>query len=193
MIVQNKSLKVILAGNHEAGKTLFMMRWRDPESPSVTQPTIGTDLVCKDVQIGDNCFKVQLWDTAGQEVYHSITAPYFRSCRGVFLVFDITDRAGFESLDYWMNLIRENSFEMPFVVIVANKCDLPHADDVRHDVTEYCKARDLPLFFTSALTGENVENAANCMIKKLAETTRSVPQVHTFDLTKPQEAPKQCC
>ena len=193
MLAQNKSLKVILAGNHEAGKTLFMMRWRDPECQSVTQPTIGTDLVCKDVQIGDTCFKVQLWDTAGQEVYHSITAPYFRSCRGVFLVFDITDRSGFESLDYWMNLIRENSFEMPFVMIVANKCDLPHTDDVRQGVSEYCKLHNLPLFFTSALTGENVENAANCMIQKLCETTRSVPQVHTFDLAKPQEAPKQCC
>lgn len=193
MIAQAKSFKVILAGNHEAGKTLFMMRWRDPECTSVTQPTIGTELVCKDVAVDGNSFKIQLWDTAGQEAYHSITAPYFRSCRGVFLVFDITDKSGPESLDYWINMIRDNCFEMPFVVVVANKCDLPYPDTARQEASNYCREHNLPLFFASALTGENVENAANCMVLHLAQTTKSVPHVHTFDLTKPQEAPKQCC
>lgn len=194
MLAKSVSFKVVLAGSHQSGKTLFMMRWYDPECQVSTQPTIGADFRCKDVTVNGQSFKVQLWDTAGQEAYHSITAPYFRSCKGVFLLFDITDQSSFESLGYWMDMIRNNCYDMPYVIIVANKCDLPHTEATRFKVTEYCKGKNLPLFFTSALTGENVENAANCMVLRLAQSMVMKPVISEhINLAAPREETKSCC
>lgn len=164
-----KTFKVILAGNHQAGKTLFLQKWRDPQFSGVTQPTVGIDLACQTVTVQGTQYKIQLWDTAGQEAYHSITAPYFRSCKGVFLVFDVTSSSSFGSLDYWINMIKENSNQDPLIVVIANKSDLPNHQVSKELIADYCRRRELPFFLTSALSGENIENAANFMVHGLIE------------------------
>ena len=187
------SLKIILAGNHQCGKTLFMLKWKDPEGQHTPQTTIATELTCQTVTINDQVFKIQLWDTAGQEAYHSITAPYFRSCKGVFLVFDVTNHDSFESLDYWLGMIQENTNEMPLIVVLANKIDMPDHAVEPEEISKYCRDHDLPFFMISAWTGENVKNAADYMINNLAESSHVVNQADTIhiDNTKPQN--QNCC
>ena len=133
-----------------------------------------------------------MWDTAGQEAYHSITAPYFRSCKGVFLVFDVTAPSSFGSLDYWLNMIKENSSQDPVIVVIANKSDLPNHQVSKEVIADYCKVRDLPFFFTSALSGENIENAANFMVEGLIEHgDRTRPDSMTINI-KERENKRSC-
>lgn len=189
------SLKLILAGNHQCGKTLFMLKWKDPECQSVTQTTVATALTCQTVTLNNIVYKIQMWDTAGQEEYHSITAPYFRSSQGVFLVFDVTNRASFDSLDYWLNLIHENTHEMPLVVIIANKIDMnDHAVDPE-EIQKFGKDHQLTVFMVSAWTGENVQNAVNYMIQTLAQANHSVNESDTVMLSSRKQNSKDqsCC
>ena len=209
------SFKIIFAGNHQSGKTLFLSRicslsdtntinfdttlptnFAPLDSP---QPTIATNLMCKTFTINGKCYKVQFWDTAGQEAYHSITASYFRSSQGVFLVFDLTDKESFESLDYWLKMIAEHSSILPYVVLIANKYDRPvdeHKTSVEV-IAKYCEESeyDLHYFVTSALTGENVENALRFMIESLVSRKRTKAQEDNVeDITKTNEdSHKLCC
>lgn len=201
------SYKIILCGNHQSGKTLFIRRLTDTilnfdsEIPE-TQATIATNLICHKIEMNGTVYKLQLWDTAGQEAYHSITASYFRSCQGVFLVFDITDEKSFKDLDYWINMIKEhsnttssNADSTPLIVVIANKIDCPkekHQVDIE-TISNSCRERDLDYFITSALTGENVKNAADFMVKKLTERRRVKANEETINLTENTSTNKGCC
>ena len=186
-----QSFKVILAGDHQSGKTSFMLKWNDPNHDHNVQPTIGTELKCHTVEVNGVKYKVQLWDTAGQEAYHSITAPYFRSCKGVFLVFDITNRQSFESLDYWLKMIDENTSEKPVIVIIANKIDLPNRQVEDEEIAKFAENGNYPFFTTSALTGENIENAANCMIYEIIKNLR-IGVEYTYNINS-QNQRSGCC
>lgn len=52
--------------------------------------TIGVEFAAKTVKINKKIIKLQIWDTAGQENFRSITRSYYRSAIGAFLVYDIT-------------------------------------------------------------------------------------------------------
>ena len=173
--------KIILAGNHQTGKTLFIRCLANKALGSTqTTPTIAADLVIHHFDVDGVEYKLQIWDTAGQEAYHSITASYFRSCHGVFLVFDQTDRPSFTSLDYWITLISEKSSEMPIVVVIGNKNDLTNNIQVNYEeINQFCKNKGLTYFPASAVTGENVHEAALFMVRKLTENKRLKPYMET--------------
>ena len=52
--------------------------------------TIGVEFAAKTVKVSGKIVKLQIWDTAGQENFRSITRSYYRSAIGAFLVYDIT-------------------------------------------------------------------------------------------------------
>ena len=47
-----------------------------------------------------SCF--QVWDTAGQEKFHSLVPMFYRHASAALLVFDLADRKTFEDLQSWI-------------------------------------------------------------------------------------------
>ena len=195
-------LKVVLTGDSGVGKTNLLSQFVKNTFNPESKTTIGVEFATKVVKVRGKTVKAQIWDTAGQEAYHSITASYFRSCQGVFLVFDITDEKSFKDLDYWINMIKEhsnttssNADSTPLIVVIANKIDCPkekHQVDIE-TISNSCRERDLDYFITSALTGENVKNAADFMVKKLTERRRVKANEETINLTENTSTNKGCC
>jgi len=68
--------------------------------------------------------KLQIWDTAGQESFRSITRSYYRGAHGALLVYDITRRETFNHLKGWLQEVRENSNKEMVIMLIGNKCDL---------------------------------------------------------------------
>lgn len=54
------------------------------------QPTIGIDFLCRNMTIDKKTFRLQLWDTAGQEKYKSLVPAYLRDANCAIFVVDIT-------------------------------------------------------------------------------------------------------
>jgi len=46
--------------------------------------------------------KLQMWDTAGQEKFRTITSAYYKGAQGIILVFDVTDRKSFDDVKNWI-------------------------------------------------------------------------------------------
>jgi small GTP-binding protein len=144
--------------------------------------------------IEDIVYKVHLWDTAGQEVYHSITAPYFRNAAGVLLFFDLSDRSTFQALDYWFNLIDENTRAMPLVNVLGNKCDLPDRQTSIVEAREYCQQKGALYFEVSAKTGENAEHALVSLVEQIAEKQNVMPvSVPPPMLVRQEDKRGTCC
>jgi small GTP-binding protein len=67
--------------------------------------------------------KVQLWDTAGTERFRTITPIYYRNVDGVLLVFDLTDRNSFRSIQYWIDELNEKGEDTAQLMLIGNKND----------------------------------------------------------------------
>ena len=63
------------------------------------QPTLGVEILTKEITAMNRKIQVQLWDTAGQELFRSVTRGYYRGSFGAFLFFDITKRETFKKIE----------------------------------------------------------------------------------------------
>ena len=109
----------------------------------------------KDTQV-----KLQIWDTAGQESFRSITRSYYRGAAGALLVYDLTRRDTFNHLSRWLEEARQHSHSNMVIMLIGNKSDL---DSRRAVSTEegraFAQQHGLIFMETSAKTAENVEKA----------------------------------
>ena len=81
--------------------------------------TVGVDFLSKDIEIKNEKFKIQIWDTAGEELFKSIASNFYKECHGVVICYDVTNRKSFENLGYWLNEIKNFSVENVGVIIIG--------------------------------------------------------------------------
>lgn len=91
--------------------------------------TIGVDFVISTKKIRTiNCdskiIKLQIWDTAGQEKFRTITSSYYKGAHGIIVVYDITDKTSFENIESWFREIEKYASENVNKIIIGNKADL---------------------------------------------------------------------
>jgi len=65
--------------------------------------------------------RVHLWDLSGSPEYIDVRNELYGQTDAVFLVFDVTNPASFESLDTWIKEIDKYSGGIQNMVLVANK------------------------------------------------------------------------
>jgi Ras-related protein Rab-5C len=120
------SYKVVLIGESSVGKTCLINRYiKDRFDPNSTM-TMGAFMSSKNIDIPgtDQKMKLQIWDTAGQEVYRSITQIYYRDAAAAICVFDTSDEKTLESAERWVKDLKEKAPQCMQIVLAGNKCDL---------------------------------------------------------------------
>ena len=101
--------KIVLVGDTGVGKTNLLTRFSKNEFNLESRATIGVEFATRTIttETGD-VIKAQIWDTAGQERYRAIASSYYRGAAGALLVYDITKKSSFESIDRWLSELREH-------------------------------------------------------------------------------------
>lgn len=100
------SYKVLIIGEPNIGKTCLKHRYICEKFLSIDETTIGLDYQEKIVQVTSNeKIKLNIWDTAGSEKFHSIAQSFFTNCDGIILCFDLTEAKTFLCLDSWIDYI----------------------------------------------------------------------------------------
>ena len=94
VIIKNKNIYiiniVILVGDMGVGKSSLMSQYIKQEFPESPLPTIAIEFATKIIKIKEGGYvKAQIWDTAGQEKYKSITSHHYRKAVGALLVYDV--------------------------------------------------------------------------------------------------------
>merc|ERR1712100_431816 len=80
----------------------MLLQFTDKRFQPVHDLTWGVEFGARLVNIDHNQIKLQIWDTAGQESFRSITRSYYRDAAGALLVYDITRRESFNHLTRWL-------------------------------------------------------------------------------------------
>ncbi|KAI7870601.1 ras family-domain-containing protein [Spinellus fusiger] len=134
--------------------------------------TIGVGFGTRFVTMDGQQIKLQIWDTAGQESFRTITRSYYRGAAGALLVYDITRRDTFENLSTWLEDVRQHANPNTVIIVIGNKSDLESKRQVTREEGE-AFARENGLFFleASAKSADNVEEAfvktATCIQEKI--------------------------
>lgn len=116
--------KVVLIGDSGVGKSNILLRYLKNEFNFDTKATVGVEFGSKKYELEGYKVKAQIWDTAGQERYKSITNAYYKGAKGAMLVYDITRKDTFDSVDKWIPDLKTNGDEQVTILLIGNKCDL---------------------------------------------------------------------
>jgi len=172
--------KYIIIGDTGVGKSCLLLQFTDKRFQPVHDLTIGVEFGARMVTIDGKQIKLQIWDTAGQESFRSITRSYYRGAAGALLVYDITRRETFNHLASWLEDARQHSNSNMTIMLIGNKSDLDHRRVVTHEEGEqFAKENGLIFMETSAKTADNVEQAFLSTAKKIYEKI----QKGEFDVT----------
>ena len=120
--------KVVLVGDSFVGKTNIMSKYIKNEFHEDSKATVGVEFGSKQFTVEGHSIKAQIWDTAGQERYKAITSAYYKGAKGAFIVYDITRKQSFDSVEKWVNDVTAVADKKIIIILIGNKCDLEVKD-----------------------------------------------------------------
>ena len=120
--------------------------------------TIGVDFKIKTIELDGKRYKLQIWDTAGQDRFRTITSGYYRGAHGIFIVYDITDEQSFNNVLKWCQEIDRYSTCKVIKILIGNKIDLKSKQVISSkQIKKLADSMNIEFFETSAKTGVNVD------------------------------------
>lgn len=127
--------------------------------------TVGSEeYLSKDVVVDGAKATLNIWDTAGQEKFRTITSSYYRGAEGVIIVFDLARQDTFDHVTKWHEqIVRYASDEVP-IIVVGNKSDLEKVVE-ESAINAICKDKYMHYYEASAANGNNVEQVFTHLAK----------------------------
>ncbi|KAI8616838.1 ras family-domain-containing protein [Chytriomyces sp. MP71] len=151
--------KFISVGDSGVGKSCLLLRFTNNQFLP-TETTIGIEFGSQIVSVKDRRVKLQIWDTAGQESFRSISRAYYRGAIGCLLVYDMTRKETYQHLVTWLDDVKSHGNDDIKTILIANKSDMAEHRQVSREEGEAFAAKHGLLYTeASAKTGENTANA----------------------------------
>jgi small GTP-binding protein len=159
-------LKVCMAGEAMVGKTSLIRRFVLDAYEDRYTATLGTKItkrnfVREDPRTHERLeVNLILWDIMGTPTLRELLKEaYYHGAQGILGVADVTRRETLKELDAWSRSIQSVAGNVPTYVVV-NKADLTEGRKLdRETIDSYCTQRGWGWSFTSAKTGDGVEDA----------------------------------
>lgn len=170
-------LKILILGDSAVGKSALLMKFCDNQFTQSHIATIGVDFKYKTIDCESKKYRLQVWDTAGQEKFRSIVQTYYKGAMGIILVYSINDRKSFENIENWMRQISANTQNDAVVILVGNKSDVEDRTVQTSEGERVASDHNIHFFETSAKQGTNVEEAFFQITKEIKKRVGDNPVV----------------
>ena len=150
-IIKKNKIKIILLGETGVGKTNLINVFFNKHFNDDSDTTFSPEFSQKKIKIGNNSYILDVWDTAGQEKFSSITKIFVKGAHIVIFVYDITNEKTFKKLPFWVKTVEELLWENSIFGLAANKIDLFAKEKVSNEEgKKYAKDIDAVFWETSA-------------------------------------------
>ncbi|KAF8354943.1 rab-37 [Pristionchus pacificus] len=193
------SFTVMLLGDSCTGKTCVLVRFKDGTFLNNNFiSTVGIDYRNKIIPVDGKQVKLQIFDTAGQERFRSVTSAYYRDADALLLVFDVANRLSFENIRNWLGQIKDFAKDNVMVTLIGNKCDLaPQRKVTIKEAQELAQFYQIPYLETSAKTGQRINEAFILTARRLMQqsmgTKADKSQSGVIDLVTTEKTWGQTC
>jgi len=167
------TIKLLLIGPSSSGKTALLLRYvEDIFDTDNATATIGVDFKVKKLSIKGKPHRVLLFDTAGQERFRTLTSSYYRNAQGVLLVYDISNRETFTTMEYWFKEVEKYAPPGAIKCLVGSKLDKSTSSRiVRTEEGRALADRYGASFYeVSSKTRENVKEPFVDTVTRIVET-----------------------
>ena len=118
------SVKMIIVGSVNVGKTSLVTRYATGSFQEISKSTSNASFITKEKIVDGVKYEIKLWDTAGQEKYRSLTKIFIKDAKIAILVYAIDDKNSFDDLKIWLDIIQETNSNNLILGVAANKADL---------------------------------------------------------------------
>ena len=149
-------IKVILLGECGVGKTSIINRFINDQFVSLYETTSSMNYSFKVVERNKQKYKLNLWDTIGQEKFRSLSKMFLNDAKIVILVYSIISMTTFTNLKYWLDLYNDNKEKNSVLGVAANKVDLFPEEEVSDNLGKEF-AKDNGAIFSLISAKENKE------------------------------------
>ena len=179
--MSDEEIKVILIGESGTGKTSLINATMGLKFKDTVESTTTNSFSSKTVTINNKEYVLNLWDTIGQEKFRSLTKIFIKDSKIVILVYDITRKASFNELNFWLKMIQDILGDEPVLGICGNKSDLFVKEQVKEEeVKKYSQEKNIPFKLTSAKNPLSFNKFLEDLVKQYLEK-RGVETVGTKD------------
>ena len=185
------NFKIILIGDSGVGKSSLLKRAVKNTFDDNYQATIGFEFLLLHFQVNELKIKFQIWDTCGQEMYRSLVQGFYHNSSLAVLVYDVSKKKSFESLDAWLQELRQhNEGDLP-VFLVGNKNDLNKAVTPEEGMN-FSKVNNI-IYFTecSAKTGYKIKDIFFEAAKYLYHVYNKLKSENKIPITKKLKIDKE--
>ena len=160
MSTQKTNHKIVLLGDIGVGKTCLMSRFIFGTFDANENSTKGACYSNKEKGYPNfgKILTLDIWDTAGQEKYKSLTKFFYKDAAMVILVYDITRKESFDNLkNFWYSEIQQYGDKDIILGIAGNKSDLYDNEAVpEKEAREFAKSIGAIFALTSAQNNSGV-------------------------------------
>ena len=170
--MSNKKLKVIFVGDGRVGKTSIISQYVNKNFTEEHILTTSGDKSFKSITIDDQTFDLEIWDTAGQEMFRNVNKIFMKNSKIAIIVIDITNINSMDGLEYWTKQIKENlKIEEIITAIAANKSDLYEEKAINNeDIIAFQNKNNINVFCeTSAKDYVSINNLFQQCVKSYIE------------------------
>ena len=193
---EDRGKKLVFIGDAGVGKTCLITRFTQGIFDEKTPATIGASFATKIIEIPElnQSLTLDVWDTAGQEKYKSLTRIFFQGAKMAILVYDITRRESFYNMkNSWYREIKENGDSDIVLGIAGNKSDLYDNEEVpEEEAREFAKSIDAVFGYTSAQSDSGIKELFKDLGKKyLIANSSTIDSDEQNQMQKPELKSKQ--
>jgi small GTP-binding protein len=183
----NTSRKVVVIGPQGAGKTSLITRLRCNTFVDRCPPTIGACFQCL---IATNEYSeplnIGVWDCSGQERFNAFLPQYIR---GADVVLICLNTNSIEELDRYLRYCREYGSQSR-VIVVVTQSDLKKPCE---SFITYVTSQKIPLFTTSSLTGEGIDELWKVITEYVQQRSKSATSVPISSEPSSKALSRKCC
>ena len=164
----NYLLKFVIIGDSGVGKSNILLRYINNTFSDEFKTTVGVEFGAKNLEVNGRIYRIQIWDTTGQENFRSIARAYYKNSVCACIVYDITNRNSFNSIQSWIDDCVKQSPKSILFILIGNKNDLNESREVQYEEgVEFAKKRNMIFLETSAKTGNNISTIFDKSIRQI--------------------------
>ena len=192
-----EQVKVILLGESGTGKTSLINVAVGRGFSEDSCPTVASNFSQMEFTINNKKYKLNIWDTAGQEKYRAMTRLFIKESNIVIFVYSIDNKATFEGLSYWVKFAKDALGDKPIYAIFGNKSDLIKNEEVSSEkIAKYSEEVGIQLRFVSAKEdGPGIAKFIEILFKQYLKKMGIViqPKKKVVTLKNNNETASTCC